>query len=66
MNAILLEGESNQNVKLILNLAHKLGFKAKKVSQNQLEDHILAMKIEAGMKSDTVSKLDVLNILNSK
>lgn len=66
MNAILLEGESNQNVKLILNLANRLGLKAKKIPSNQLEDHILAMKIEEGMKSKTVSKSDVLKILNSK
>lgn len=64
MNAILLEGESNKNVKLILNLANKLGVKAKKISSVQLEDHILAMKIEDGMKTKTVNKLDILSALN--
>jgi hypothetical protein len=63
MNAILLEGQSSQNMKLLLSLAQTLGIKAKKVSATQLEDHLLASQIEAGMKTSTVSKQDILQAL---
>ncbi|PWK16654.1 hypothetical protein LV89_04870 [Arcicella aurantiaca] len=63
MNAILLEGQSSQNMKLLLSLAQTLGIKAKKVSTTQLEDHLLASQIEAGMKTSTVSKQDILKAL---
>lgn len=63
MNAILLEGQSSQNMKLLLSLAQTLGIKAKKVSSAQLEDHLLASQIETGMKTSTVSKQDILKAL---
>ena len=63
MNAILLEGQSSQNMKLLLSLAQILGIKAQKVPSAQLEDHLLASQIETGMKTATVKKHDVLKAL---
>lgn len=63
MNAILLEGQSNQNMKLLLSLAHSLGIKAQKIPSAQLEDYLLASEIEAGMKTVTVKKQDILTAL---
>ena len=66
MNAILLEGQSSQNVKLLIALAHKLGVKTHKISTQQWEDHLLATKIEAGMETGTVSKDEILKALSKK
>lgn len=63
MTAILLEGSSNQNMKLLLSLARSLGIKAQKISAQQLEDHLLAAQIEDGMKTPTVDKSEILKAL---
>ena len=63
MNAILLEGQSSPNMKLLISLAHSLGIKAQKIPARQLEDHLLASQIEAGMKTSTVDKQTILKAL---
>lgn len=66
MSAIVLEGNSSQNIKLIIAFAEKLGIKAHKITDAQWEDHILATEIEKGMKTQTVKKEDVLKALGKK
>ena len=63
MNAILLEGQSTSNMKLLISLAHSLGMKTQKLPTQQLEDHLLASQIEAGMKTATVDKQEILKAL---
>lgn len=63
MNAILIENQSDQNVKLLLSLAKKLGINAKKITTQQWEDHLLATQIEAGMQTPTVDKIEILKAL---
>lgn len=63
MNAILLEGKSTSNMKLLISLAHSLGIKAQKIPAQQLQDHLLASQIEEGMKTSTVDKREILKAL---
>lgn len=49
-----LEGQSSQNLKLLITLANRLGIKSQKISTQQWEDYLLASKIEAGIETDTV------------
>ena len=64
MNAILLESESGQDLKLLLALAQKLGIRTQKLSLPQWEDHQLALKIDEGMKMPLVSREDVFKALS--
>lgn len=66
MNAILLESPSTQNMKLLLALAEKLGVKAKKMNEVELEDFFIAEDIAKGMKTATVSKESVMSIFQNK
>ena len=64
MNAILLESESGQDLKLLLALAQKLGIRTQKLSLPQWEDHQLALKIDEGMKTPTVSRDEIFKALS--
>lgn len=64
MNAILLESESGQDLKLLLALAQKLGIRTQKLSLPQWEDHQLALKIDEGMKTPTVSRDEIFKELS--
>lgn len=66
MNAILLESPSTQDMKLLLALADKLGIKSKRMNGEELESFFLADEIDKGMKTATVSKMEVMKALQSK
>lgn len=51
MNAIILESQSSEDLKLLVTLASKLGIKSQKISTQQWEDHLLASKIDVVMKT---------------
>lgn len=63
MTAFIFEAESSKNLKLLLSLADQLGVKTHKLSPQQLSDHHLAAKIEAGMKTGDVSRDQILSTL---
>ncbi|WP_373515904.1 hypothetical protein [Persicitalea sp.] len=65
MNAVLLASESSQDIELLLTLAKKMGMTTRKLSTQQWEDHMLAVEIDSGMKSATVSKEEVMKVLNA-
>jgi hypothetical protein len=64
MNAILLESESGQDLKLLLALAQELGICSQKLSIPQWEDHQLTLKIDEGMKTPTVSRDEIFKALS--
>lgn len=66
MEAIVIEVKSQADVKFWLNLAKKTGTKAKSIDTDQLEDSLLADLIEKGMKTTTVSRESVMEILGQK
>jgi hypothetical protein len=66
MEAIVIEVKSQEDVKFWLNLAKKTGTKAKSIDTDQLEDSRLADLIEKGMKTKSVSRESVMEILGQK
>lgn len=63
MSAIILESQSAEDLKLLVTLANKLGVKSQKISTQQWEDHLLASRIDVGMKTETVNREDILKAL---
>ncbi|MER0440090.1 hypothetical protein [Emticicia sp. W12TSBA100-4] len=63
MSAIILESQSAEDLKLLVTLANKLGVKSQKISTQQWEDHLLAARIDVGMKTETVNREDILKAL---
>ena len=63
MSAIILESQSAEDLKLLVTLASKLGVKSQKISNQQWEDHLLASRIDVGMKTETVNREDILKAL---
>ena len=60
MQAVVISGENNSDIKLLLELAQKLGLHAKSLTQAQLEDWMLVQKREEGMQSGEASRSDVM------
>ncbi len=63
METVLINVEKKADLSFILSLAKKLGMSAKALTHSQVEDWKLAQKIEAGMKSATVSRSEVMKAL---
>ena len=63
METVLINVEKKSDLAFLLNLAKKLGMSAKALTHSQVEDWKLAQKIEAGMKSETVSRREVMKAL---
>ena len=66
MEAVVIEVKSQEDVKFWLNLAKKTGTKAKSIDTDQLEDSRLADLIEKGMKTKSVSRESVMEVLGQK
>ena len=66
MEAIVIEVKNEADVKFWLNLAKKTGTKAKSINTENLEDTRLADLIEKGMKTKSVSRESVMEILGKK
>ncbi len=56
MEAIILKGESKSNMRLIMELARKLNFKAKKLSPNEIEELGLVLSINDGLQSGLLNE----------
>ena len=66
MEAIVIEVKNEADAKFWLNLAKKTGTKAKSINTENLEDARLADLIEKGMKTKSVSRESVMEILGQK
>jgi hypothetical protein len=66
MEAIVIEVKNEADIKFWLNLAKKTGTKAKSIDTENLEDARLADLIEKGMKTKSVSRESVMEILGQK
>ena len=64
MEAIVIEVKNEADVKFWLNLAKKTGTKAKSIDTEELEDARLADLIEKGMKTKSVSRESVMEMLS--
>jgi hypothetical protein len=66
MEAIIIQGESKSNSRLLIELARKLNFRVKKLSLTEMEDLGLAISINEGLQSgflDEKEKEDFLQNL---
>lgn len=66
MEAIVIEVKNEADIKFWLNLAKKTGNRAKSINTENLEDTRLAVLIEKGMKTKSVSRESVMEILGKK
>ena len=63
METIVVKGDDSADMKLLFTLAKKLGLSVKKLSQSEAEDWNLAQEIKDGMKSENVSRAEVMKAL---
>lgn len=66
MEAVVIEVKNEADIKFWLNLAKKTGTKAKSINTEVIEDSRLAALIEKGMKTKSVSRESIMNILKQK
>jgi hypothetical protein len=66
MEAIVIEVKNEADIKFWLNLAKKTGTRAKSINTENIEDSSLADLIEKGMKTKSVSRESVMEILGQK
>jgi hypothetical protein len=66
MEAVVIEVKNESDIKFWLNLAKKTGTKAKSINTKDIEDSRLADLIEKGMKSKTVSRQSIMEVLRGK
>ncbi len=59
----MLTAKNKSDLKPLIELAKKLGMKAKSLSRSEMEDYMLAKKIEEGLKTKTVSLNSVIRAL---
>jgi hypothetical protein len=66
MKNILLQGNSNEEIKLITALAKKMGMKTKVIKNDFMEDIALANSMQKGRTSEYVDTQEYLNKLKAR
>lgn len=66
MEAIVIEVKNEDDAKFWLKLAKKTGTKARTINTEELEDSKLAELIEKGMKTRSVSRESIMEILDQE
>jgi hypothetical protein len=64
MESTLLSSESKSDMRVLIELAKKLGMKVKQLTEQEIEDWVLARRIETGLKSGTASREQVMQVLD--
>ncbi len=65
METIILQGESESDLNLLMELARKLNFKARKLTRSEVEDMSLSISINEGIKSGLLDEQEKQRFLNS-
>ena len=63
METVLINVENKSDIAFLVSLAKKLGMSAKPLTHSEVEDWKLAQKIDAGMKTQSVSRNEVMKAL---
>lgn len=63
METVLINVETKSDIAFLMNLIKKLGMTAKALTHSEVEDWKLVQKIEAGMKTSSVSRTEVMKVL---
>ena len=65
METIILQGDSKSDLHLLMELAKKLNFKARKLSRSEIEDMSLSISINEGIKSGLLDEKEKQSFLDS-
>jgi len=65
METIIISGDSKSNAKLILELAKKLNFSAKKISAQEAEEMGIYYSVKEGLNSGLLLEEEKANFLSS-
>ncbi len=65
MDTIILKGNSKSNAKLIMDLANKLDFEAKRITSEEAEDIGLVYSIKEGIESGLMVEEEKARFLKS-
>ena len=63
METVLVNVKKKSDVAFLVSLAKKLGMSAKSLTKAEIEDWKFAQKIEAGMKTPSVSRAEIMKAL---
>lgn len=63
METVLINVEKKSDITFLIGLAKKLGMSAKALTQNDVEDWKMAKKIDAGMKTSSISRKEIMKAL---
>lgn len=63
METVLINVNKKSDITFLVTLAKKLGMSARALSHAEVEDWKLAQKIEAGMKTPSVNRNEVMKAL---
>jgi|APIni6443716594_1056825.scaffolds.fasta_scaffold548327_2 hypothetical protein len=63
MDAIVIEAKNKKDVKFWLDLAKKIGTRAKSVDMEDIEDTYMALLIDKGMKTENVGREEIMKAL---
>ena len=63
MEAVIINVEKKSDITFLIGLSKKLGMSAKALTHNEIEDWKMAQKINAGMKTLSVSRNEVMKAL---
>ncbi|MDP2236515.1 MAG: hypothetical protein Q8J88_08795 [Bacteroidales bacterium] len=65
MDTIILKGNSKSNAKLLMELANKLDFKAKRITSEEAEEIGLVYSIKEGLESGLMVEEEKIRFLKS-
>ncbi len=63
METIVLQTESKEKARLLLQLSSQLNIRHKKIPANQLEDFLIGLSIDEGRKTGYATKQEVMKVL---
>jgi 2-iminoacetate synthase ThiH len=63
MESVLVNVKKKSDAAFLVSLAKKLGMSAKPLTKSEIEDWKFAQKIEAGMKTTSVSRAEIMKAL---
>ena len=63
METVLINVQKKSDIAFLVSLAKKLGMSAKPLTRSEVEDWKLAQKIDAGMKTQSVSRNTIMKTL---
>ncbi len=66
MESALFTTHKKSDLKLLVELAKKMGVKSQPLSKNEIEDWILAKEIQKGLKTKSVSRNSIMRELSKK